>query len=167
MVVFYILLGLIGFILFVQAISVFIGVPFLPTHLNQAKHMVKLAGIKPGMKVVDLGSGAGRLMFLAAAAGAEVVGYELNPFLVVWTRLMISVRRLGGKTRVRLQSIYTADVKDADVVLAFLFEEPMKKLESKLFQEMKPGAKIVSYTFPFAQHEPARKEQGVMVYEVK
>lgn len=149
----------------VSAISAVIGVPFLPTHMKQARVMMDLAEIKPGMKVVDLGSGAGRLLFLAAAKGATTVGYELNPFLVVWTKFAVLIKRLP-LVSVKCQSLYAADLKDVDVVFAFLFPGPMKKLSSKLFSELKPGAKIVSYTFLIPDKEPLLKKEGIFVYQV-
>lgn len=152
--------------LIIMLISVLIGVPFLPTNGAQAKKMVALASLKPGMKVIDLGSGSGRLLFLAAADGAQATGYELNPFLVWQTRLASFLKKFSGLVSVRRQSIYTANVKEADVVFCFLMPKPMAKLESKLFAEMKPGSKIISYVFPFPNHTYISKEQGVMVYVV-
>lgn len=154
------------FIFIILVISVFIGVPFLPTNRRQAERMIALAALRPGMQVVDLGSGAGRLLFLAAATGARATGYELNPFLYLWTKLMIALRGAGGRVSVRLQSLYTADLSDADAVFAFLLNQPMRRLEQKLFSELKPGAKIISYVFPIPGRAPLVKEQGIYVYEV-
>ena len=161
--IFAVLLGVAALAMF---ISVFVGVPFVPTHQKQARHMMKLAGIKPGMNVIDLGSGAGRLLFLAARAGARTTGYELNPFLYWWTKIEARLKGLSSLVDMKCQSLYTADVSKADVVLAFLFPEPMKRLGPKLFSEMSPGSKIVSYAFSIPGHEPTIKEQGIFVYEV-
>lgn len=128
--------------------------------------MMRLGDVGPGTKVVDLGSGAGRLLFLAAAQGAEAVGYELNPFLVWWTRFMIWKKGYSGRVVVHGQSLYQADIKSADVVFAFLFNKPMAKLKEKLFSELKPGAKIISYTFPIPGKTPLKKEQGIYVYQI-
>lgn len=143
----------------------FLGVPFLPTHRRQARLMMKLAEIKPGMKVIDLGSGAGRLLFLAAAQGATAVGYELNPFLVIWTKLMILLRGRSGQVQVFYKSIYDADIADADVIMMFLYPPHMKKITDKIFNETKPEAKILSYVFQFHGHEPIAKEEGIFVYK--
>lgn len=70
------------------------------------------------------------------------------------------------KVAIKCQSLYTADVKDVDVVFAFLFPEPMKRLGPKLFAELKPGAKIVSYTFNIPGKEPISKKEGIFVYQV-
>lgn len=128
--------------------------------------MMELAGLKPGQKIVDLGSGIGNLLFLAAGYGVSAVGYELNPFLVFINLCLIYKKRLKDKVSVKMMSLYKADLKDVDVVFAFLLPEPMKKLENKLFNELKPGALILSYAFPIPNREPIKKEQGIFVYQV-
>lgn len=159
------LVVILSVVFIISVVSVVVGVPFLPTHRKQAIKMIELAGIKPGAKVVDLGSGAGRLLFLAAAKGAVATGYELNPFLVWWTRLAARLKKFSNVS-VRQQSLYTANLKDVDVVFAFLFPEPMKKLSPKLFSELKPGAKIISYTFSIPGKTPILQTEGIFVYQV-
>lgn len=161
-----ILASVIIFIFFVVLLSSLIGVPCLPTHKKQARLMIELAQIKPGMKIIDLGSGTGRLLFLAGQNGAHAIGYELNPVLWCWTKILAKFKKLPGKVEVRMQSLFLADWRDADVVFCFLFENYMKKLEDRLFAELKPGAKIVIYVFPFLHHEPAIIKEGVRVYVV-
>lgn len=158
-------LGLAAFIPFlIFSTSVFIGVPPLPAHLAQAKKMVELAKLTRGMKAVDLGSGTGRLLFLAAQSGANVVGYELNPFLVLWTKLLIKLKGLTGQVEVRWKSIYKADLENVNVVFAFLFPQPMKILGPKLFSELPDNAKIFSYVFQIPGHTSDRVVEGIYCY---
>ncbi|MFA7653824.1 MAG: methyltransferase domain-containing protein [Candidatus Magasanikbacteria bacterium] len=147
-------------------ISSLIGVPYLPTHKKQARLMIELANLKPGMKVVDLGSGTGRLLFLAAQKGAQAVGYEINPLLFWWTRIKIFIFRKNREVTVKFKSLYYADLKDVDVVFCFLFPNYMIKLEDKLFSELKPGAKIISYVFSITTRVPIIKKEGISVYVV-
>jgi len=159
------LIILVGVVLAVLVFSpLFLGVPFLPTHRQQALKMMELAKIKPGMKVVDLGSGAGRLLFLAQSFGANATGYELNPFLVLWTKFIIFLKRKKG-IKVFYKSIYDADIADMDVIFLFLYPPHMKKLTDKIFAEMKDDATILSYVFEFPNHKPVAKEQGIFVYK--
>lgn len=154
------------FILVVLVFSpVFLGVPFMPTHKKQAIKMMELADIKPGMKVMDLGSGAGRLLFLAAQKGAYATGYELNPFLVIWTKLMIFLKGQQRQVQVLYKSIYDADIKEADVIFMFLFPPHMKKLAEKITKEAKSGAKILSYSFALPGWIPLIHEQAIYVYK--
>lgn len=167
MIYFLSLLSVLLIIIFVVLlISTIIGVPCLPTRQNKAVLMMDLAGIKEGTKVVDLGSGFGRLMFLAAGRGAEVVGYELNPFLVAWSRLVAVLKNQSSKVKIIRRSLYKADLSQADVVFAYLFNGPMAKLDNKLWSELKTGAKVVSCTFPIPNRVPAVKQDGVFVYVV-
>lgn len=153
------------FLLIVLVFSpLFLGVPFLPTHRKQAIKMMELAQIKPGMKMVDLGSGAGRLLFLAAKSGAQATGYELNPFLVLWTKLVIALTGQQDKVKVYYKSIYDADIKDMDVIMMFLYPPHMKKMVEKL-REAKPGTIILSYTFALPEWQLIKKEQGIYVYK--
>lgn len=143
----------------------FLGVPFLPTHRKQARKMMELAQIKSGMKVIDLGSGAGRLLFMAARCGVQAIGYELNPFLVLWTRLIIFLTGKTGQVKVFYRSIYDADIAEADVIFLFLYPPHMKKLERKIFSETKPEVKVLSYVFQFHNYTPVANEQGIFVYK--
>jgi len=43
----------------------------------------------------------------------------------------------------------------------------MKGLEKKLQKELKPGAKVVSFTFQFPNWQPQIKENGIYIYEKK
>ncbi len=160
--VFYVVVGIIIFAFTFSII--FLGVPFLPTHKRQAIKMVELAELKPGMKMVDLGSGAGRLLFLSAKAGAQAIGYELNPFLVLWTKFIVLLTRQQDKINVFYKSIYDADISDVDVVVMFLYPPHMKKMVKKL-KETKPGTIILSYTFALPDWQLIKKEQGIYVYK--
>jgi SAM-dependent methyltransferase len=146
-------------------ISSFIGIPCLPTHRAQARKMIELARIQPGQTVIDLGAGHGRLLFLAAEAGAEAIGYELNPILVLYIKIRALLSR-QKKVRVYWRSLYKADVSRADTVFCFLFESYMRQVEEKLFAEMRPGAKIIAYVFSFPNKKFVLKTEGVRVYEV-
>ena len=143
---------------------IFLGVPFLPTHKKQAQKMIELAEIKPGMLVVDFGSGAGRLLFLSAKAGAEAIGYELNPFLVLWTKMVIFFTGQQNKVKVFYKSMYEADIKDVDVIMMFLYPPHMKKMVEKL-QQIKSGTVILSYAFALPDWRLIKKEQGIYVYK--
>ncbi len=149
-----------------MVMSIFIGVPFVPVKNKEARNMIALAEIKPGMKVVDLGSGAGQLLFLAAKQGAVATGYELNFILCLWTKLKIFLYGLKTKVKIHCTSIYKADLHDTDVVFTYLFPKPMGKLASKLFDELPNKAKIISYAFSIPNHQPIKTVGKILIYEV-
>jgi ubiquinone/menaquinone biosynthesis C-methylase UbiE len=47
-----------------------------------AEHVVALAGLRPGERVVDLATGTGNAALLAARAGAVVTGLDAAPPLI-------------------------------------------------------------------------------------
>lgn len=73
----------------------FFNAPYAPSVKNRLDAMLDLANIQPGDKAVDLGSGDGRVVIAMAQAGAEAHGYEINPWLVLWSRY--AIRRAGLK----------------------------------------------------------------------
>ena len=58
------------------------GAIYFPNTPANVEVAMTLAGIGPGVHVVDLGSGDGRLLVACAERGAAAEGYEINPFLV-------------------------------------------------------------------------------------
>jgi len=153
------------FFLVILVSIVLTGVPCLPTHTKQALKMIELSGLKAGDRAVELGAGHGRLLFLLAKSGVQVDGYELNPllFLFVWLKILITKQT---NARIFLKSIYVADLKNVDTAFCFLFTGAMKKLSAKLFSEMKPGSRIVSYVFSIPNKEYIKKEEGIFVYKI-
>jgi len=56
-------------------------------------HTLKLAGLAPGMRVLDVGCGAGDVSFLAASivgGGGSVVGVDQNPDVIALARQRVS-----------------------------------------------------------------------------
>lgn len=144
--------------------SVLFGAPFVPTDRRRVQEMLALSGLRPGEKLVDLGSGDGRIVVAAAKAGAIAEGWEVNPYL--WMLSAWNIRRHGlqGRARVRLGSYWAQPLRDADVITLFLITTQMRPMERKLRAELKPGSRVVSYAFTFPEwaHEEARS--GVYLY---
>ncbi|MDO8507031.1 MAG: hypothetical protein Q7S53_00490 [bacterium] len=158
---FYIVLA-VAFFLCLPGIVALNSAPYVPTLKKNAETMIRLADIKPGMKVYDLGAGDGRLVERAAKKGANAVGYEISfaLFVFFWLRKVILMR----KGRVYWGSIWTKDISDADVVTCFLMPNAMERFEKKKFATMKKGARLVSNIFPLPNTKEAKKENNVYLY---
>ncbi len=152
-----------GFFLFL-CLAFVTGGPFVPSSKHAVRAMVKLARIKPGQAVIDVGSGDGRLLFEAADQGATATGIEINPDLVLLTRLRAMQGPYRGKVRVLWKNLWKADVRHADVVFVYLIPWRMEKLAEKLEDELKPGALVISNSFIFPGWKVVRQDPQHHVY---
>ena len=144
--------------------GLFNGPPFVGTGPGNLRAMMDLARLRPDELLIDLGSGDGRLLIAAARAGCRAVGYEMNPFLVLSSRL--AVRRLGLQRRVRVVwgDFWQADLGTADVVTVFGFSTIMERLAAKFSAELKPGARVVSARYRLAGWPVAGQSGEVFLY---
>lgn len=126
--------------------------------------MIELSELKPGEKAADLGSGDGRIVIAMARIGAIAHGYEINPFLVWWSRYKIRRAGLQDQAFIHLGSFWSKDLSKFDVVTVFGTTHIMKGLEKKLKKELKSNARVISYVFAFPSWEYAQKESAIFVY---
>jgi len=149
-----------------------IAAPPLGTKSKDVRRLIEVANVQAGEVVFDLGAGDGRLIIAAAREHpqAQIVGYELSPLHYVWCRLRLAI---GGcrQAKVRFKDFYQVDFGQADVVLCFLTPGALAKLRTKFEQEMRPGARFVSYIFPFEdlvpteENRPTLQDLPIYVYE--
>lgn len=149
---------------FFLVIAFVTGAPFVPSTNNAAISMIKLAKLKKGMKIYDLGSGEGKLLFLAAKQGATAIGLEINPFLALWTVLKAWFSPYRSSIRVYCQNFWKANLIDTDVVFVYLLPWRMEQLAKLLKTQLKPGALIVSNSFIFPEWKILRQDKDNHIY---
>ena len=132
-------------------IAGFFRSPFVPSNRITVDKMLRLAEIKKGEHVFDLGCGDGRIVFAAEKLGAVAVGYEISRF--VW--FLSQIRRYFTKSRseIRCKNFFKADLHSADVVFCYLLPHVMKALKPKFEKELKKGARIISAGFSIPDWE--------------
>ena len=158
-------LSLAGGIFFATtAYSVFFGAPFVPTDRDRVDEMLRLTGLKPGEKLYDLGSGDGRIVIAAAKAGAQAEGWEISPYLWLYSTWQIRRQGLGDRARIHLGSYWEEKFDDADVVTLFLINLQMGRMQRKLQAELRPGGRVVSYAFKFPNWQYESKDRGLYLY---
>jgi SAM-dependent methyltransferase len=142
------------------------GAMYFPTTSKNVEVAMRLTGVGTGVRVVDLGSGDGRLLVACAERGACVEGYEINPTLVWRSRRMIREKNLRGQASVHWKSFWRVDLSKFDVVFVYGIPYIMKGLEKKFIRELKPGTKIVSNVFQFPGWTPVAQEGNVFLYQI-
>lgn len=129
--------------------------PYYPTPIAIVEAMLDAAGLQPDELLVDLGSGDGRIVLLAARDfGARAVGYELEDSLVKSSRRQIQEMGLEDKAEIRQQDLFAAELGEADVVTVYLLPRAMKTLEPILEKSLKKGARVISHDFTFPTWKP-------------
>jgi len=131
-------------------------VPFVVTPDNVTREMLKLADVKPGDFVIDLGSGDGRIVIVAAKQfGARGLGVEIVPELVAKSRDNARKAGVADRAEFRVQDLFATDLSQATVITMYLLPEVNLQLKPKLLQ-LKPGTRIVSHDWDLGDWKPDR-----------
>jgi ribosomal protein L11 methylase PrmA len=130
-------------------------VHFVPTPQTVVDGMLKLANVRRGDVVYDLGCGDGRLVITAAKEfGARAVGIDINPERITESLEKAREARVTDRVDFRNEDLFEADIKEATVVTLYLLQSLNVKLRPKLWKELKPGTRVVSNTFDMGNWQP-------------
>jgi hypothetical protein len=102
------------------------GAPYVPSLRKEVRDAFKeLYPLGKDDVVVDLGSGDGLVLVEASKKGATGIGIEMNPLLV-----LISKLRLGRRAKIRLGDMWQTSLpKNVSLVYAFTVSRDTKRLE--------------------------------------
>lgn len=128
--------------------------PWIPMRKRDVKRFIKLAEIKPGQIMYDLGCGDARLVCAAAEAGANAKGVELSliPFVLANIKKAFSTKR--SMITILYQSLWKTNLRDADLIYVWLTPESLPGLKEKFERELKKGAKVVTYVWRIEGWDP-------------
>ena len=139
------------------------GAPYLPTLRSQIDAAIELLELKPGQTLLELGSGDGRVLKAAAEKNLKAIGYELNPLLVIVSKL--KTRRYRHKVTVKWGDFWSAEWPITDGIFVFLLPKYMAQLDKKIVQSKQGKVKLVSFAFQIPGKKPVKEKSGVYLYE--
>jgi len=141
-------------------------VPYIPTPPEVVEGMLDMAGLKAGERLIDLGSGDGRIARAAARRGATALGVEIDSDLVARARALTRLEGLEERARFVRDDLFTVSVRDVAVVTLYLLPALNERLKPKLLNEMKAGARVVSHAFDMGDwpHDEFREIADKRVY---
>jgi ribosomal protein L11 methylase PrmA len=140
---------------------------FVPTPHEVVDDMLRLANVRKGDILYDLGSGDGRIAIAAAKKfGVRAVGIDIDPERI---REANENARKAGVTNLvefRQEDLFKADFREASVVTLYLLPDLNVKLRPRLWEELKPGTRIVSHQFDMGTWKPEKRleSNGRVVY---
>ena len=131
-------------------------VPFVTTPDAVTLAMLQLAGVGPADRLVDLGSGDGRIVITAARRfGARGLGVEIVPELVALSRANARAAGVADRAEFREQDLFTLDLSPFSVVTMYLLPQVNLQLRDRLLA-LKPGTRIVSHDWDLGDWRPDR-----------
>jgi SAM-dependent methyltransferase len=135
-------------------------VGFVPTPQDVVAGMLRLANVKRGDVVYDLGSGDGRIVIAAAKRyGARGVGLDIDPERIEEASRNARAAKVSDRVRFLKQDLFESDLSEATVVTLYLLPRLNLKLRPKLLAELKPGTRVVSHGFDMGDWSPDRTAQ--------
>ena len=122
--------------------------PFVVSPDAVVERMLYLAQPRAGERLVDLGSGDGRIVIEAAKRfGARGLGVDIEPRLVELARE--NAKRVGVEALAsfEVRDLFETDLRGVNVVTMYLLPEVNLKLVPRLLEQLRPGARIVSHDY--------------------
>jgi protein-L-isoaspartate O-methyltransferase len=156
-----VLVGIVGAVsLVAQSRRVERLAPYYATPEPIVERMLRLAQLKAGEKMFDLGSGDGRIVVLAAKKyQADATGVEIDSALVQRSLKRIQVLGLASSARIVQGDLLAQDYSSADLLTIYLLPFANDKLRPMLEKQLKPGARVVSHNSEFRNWKPVQIER--------
>ena len=139
---------------------------YVPTRQTVVDAMLKVANVKAGDVLYDLGCGDGRIPVTAAKLGARAVCIDIDPRRIAEANENVKKNNVGDRVKVLNQDLFTTDISEATVVSLYLLPSLNLKLRPTLWKTLKPGTRIVSHDFDMGDWKPEQtlNVDGATIY---
>lgn len=138
---------------------------YVPTSMEVAEQMCKMADIKENDVVYDIGCGDGRMVIMAVEKfGAKRgVGIDIRDELITECKANAKKAKVADRVDFRAgDALKIKDFSEATVVLLYLGDELNAALKPDLKASLKPGARVVSHRFSMGADWPPDKSQPIV-----
>ncbi len=121
-------------------------VPFVLSPISDTRNALAVAGLRDGHTFFDIGSGNGRVVFVAEKfARVQATGFELTYWTHLWARL--SAKRKRSSAQFVRSNFFEVSWANVDVIYCYLFPPLMRSVEEKFLSECKIGTVLISRDF--------------------
>ena len=133
-----------------------------PSQAEAVEAALDLAGVGPGVRLLDLGCGDGQVLLAAARRGADVAGVEADADLVAEAREHLA--EAGIDADVRQGDLFDAATDiSADVLFSYLAPATLQRLLPRIAET---GARLVTVDFDVPGLIPAKRTGAARLYRL-
>lgn len=164
------LLMIIGVVSSYFLLSILWGAPYSPSSRSGVREVLSYVlktyySDKREVKVVDLGSGFGRVCFEAVKLDSRVIchGIEIDPIKVLWSRVAAKIKGVDGRVVFRRGDVRKADLNGYDIIYMFLWKPITTELEYKILREVRNPCVVISLEHPLRTAIEKRGRFYIMV----
>jgi hypothetical protein len=130
---------------------------YVPTPQEVVEEMLRVADVKKGDVLYDLGSGDGRIPITAAKKfGIRATGIDIDAERIWEAEQNARKENVTKLVTFRREDLFKSNFKDATVVTLYLLPDLNVKLRPRLWAELKPGTRIVSHQFDMGDWKPEK-----------
>lgn len=149
--------------------TVFFGAPYVPSRKKEIRRAFKeLYPLSPEDTLVDIGSGDGVVLRVAAEYGARAVGYELSPILVLVSRFLC---RRNPAITIHLANFWRTEFPaETTVVYTFGDSRDIAKMAGKVEDtatRLNRPLFFISYAIAVPGKTPYKKAEPYYLYLIE
>ena len=128
-------------------------IPFVPVPPRFFKDIEKSLNLKDGDILYNLSCGDGRVLFYLSQKHKNIkyIGIENSIFPLIILKFKNWWCKITNKSTIEIiqKDIFEVNLSSATHIFIHLYPHVMDDIASKFDEELKPGTKVISLSFPF------------------
>ncbi len=133
-------------------------IAYIPCNQEIVEAILELAKINSQDIFYDLGSGDGRILISAANKyGTRGIGIDIDPQRIEQARQKALENGVSEQLEFYQQDLFSSNFADATVIFIYLLPHLNLRLRPQLWQQLKPGTRIISRDFDMGDWQPLQQ----------
>jgi len=132
-------------------------IAFIPMPEHAIDVLLQEVQVQDSDVIYDLGCGDGQVLITAAVRyGLRGVGIDIDPVRIQEARSKAEQAGVSDRVTFREADLFESRFEDASIVILYLLPHLNLRLRPALFEQLKPGTRIVSIDFDMGDWQPEK-----------